>query len=94
MSNDRWATWQAERAGTNTAPAMRHVFALAVAVVVLALILAAGQHQASTPATVRPVDTPVCAELARLERHGFTTGAGYRATRAACQRARAEVSGP
>jgi hypothetical protein len=92
MSADRWPSWAAEAAGTNEQPAMRHVLLLAVVVVVLVAILGAGQAPASSsrPASI---DTPVCAEAARLARHGYATDYA-RATRAACQRARAAVPAP
>jgi hypothetical protein len=94
MARDRWATWQAEAAGTNTEPAMRHVLALAVATVLLATVLGAGSDSSPARTVERPASTPVCAELARLERHGVTTGGHYRAVRVACSRVRAAVPAP
>jgi hypothetical protein len=93
MTEDRWLRWQAEAAGTSPLPSIGAVLLAGLLAWLLALSLSSGQAPArSSPDRV--VDTPVCVELARLQRHGYTSGAHWRDTRAACRAARKAVSGP
>jgi hypothetical protein len=87
MTEDRWLRWQAEAAGTSPLPSIGAVLLAGLLAYVLALSLAAQPHSVSS-APERAAVTPVCVELARLQRHGVTSGAHWRDTRAACRAAR------
>jgi hypothetical protein len=88
--------WQAEMAGTAPGPTIATVLLIGLVLWLLANLAAATTPRAgaSSPATVRPADTPVCVERARLERHGVTTGSHYRAVRVACRRVLGEGAAP
>jgi hypothetical protein len=83
--------WIREQAPTYRGPTVAKVLAAGLVAWLLALSLQSQPTPASS-SPARSADTPVCAELARLTRHGYTSGSHYRATRAACVRARAELS--
>jgi hypothetical protein len=93
MAEDRWLRWQAEAAGTSPLPSIGSVLLAGLLAWLLAFTLAA-QPQPTASAPTRAAETPVCVELARLQRHGVSTGSHFRAVRVACQRARAEVATP
>jgi hypothetical protein len=63
MADDRWLTWQAEQAGTNSAPSIGAVLALlAVVALVLLALLTGPQATASGGGAEAPASTvPACA---------------------------------
>jgi hypothetical protein len=95
MTEDRWLRWQAEAAGTSPLPSIGAVLLAGLLAWLLAMTLAAQPRSVSSaPGRDRVVDTPVCVELARLQRHGVTSGAHWRDTRAACRAARKAAVAP
>jgi hypothetical protein len=83
---DRWSTWQAEMAGTNRAPSAGAALAL-FAVVALVLLALLAAPWTTTDSGGSGADSPVCVELARLERHGVDSGPSWRRVERLCREA-------
>lgn len=82
----RTPLWAHEAAGTKVGrPAIATVLTVGVLVWIGAQ-LAVG-YFADDPTPPRPVQSPACAEAARLAAHGVTDGASYTRARDACTRA-------
>jgi hypothetical protein len=64
------------------------VLALAVVVVLLGLVLSATAASRSGEQDGPRWQSPACAELQRLQRHGVSGGPSYRAVAPACREAR------
>jgi hypothetical protein len=62
MAGDRWATWQAEQAGTNHGPTAAGVLRLALLVVLVVLALQAIPTTDSGDQPTRPTTPPACAQ--------------------------------
>jgi hypothetical protein len=82
---DRWSSWQAEQAGTNRAPSAGAALALFAAVALVLLTLLAAPW--ATTDSGQRLDPPACVELARLERHGVSSGPSWRRVEQLCQEA-------
>jgi len=64
MPHDRYSTWQAEQAGTNSGPTIGQALALfaAIALVLLALIWSPAFATDSGAQPTRPTKPPACAQ--------------------------------
>ena len=82
MPEDRWPYWAAEQAGTNRLPSAASTLLL-FAVVTVILLGLLYRPDAAARETTR-VQSPACAEQARLERHGVHSGPSYRRAARAC----------
>jgi hypothetical protein len=91
---DRWTSWQAEAAGTSHEPTVIGSLLALVVIVLLALALLGGPQATAQGADRPTVEQPSCVELARLQKHGYTSGGYWRATRAACLEARKAAATP
>jgi hypothetical protein len=74
-------------AGAGSKAVPRTATVLTVAVLVLVGAQLAVKYFADDPTPPRPVQSPACAEAARLAAHGVTGGASYNRARDACTRA-------
>ena len=93
--SDRWTTWQAEQAGTNTEPSVLQAFLALLVVTLLAVALLGGPHAMATQrGQVGGFEAPSCVELARLDRVHAPHDRTYRATSLACSRSRQAPSTP
>jgi hypothetical protein len=82
----RMPLWAHEAAGTKVArPAIATVLTVGVLIWIGAQL--AVKYFADDPTPPRPVQSPACAEAARLAAHGVTDGASYTRARDACARA-------
>lgn len=81
--DDRWSIWAAEQTDTNGLPKLGTVLALATIVTLLLLGLLSGPE--ATADGGQRWQQPACAELARLERHGVSSGPSYRRVARACR---------
>ena len=86
MATSSVPVWAQEMSPHHRGPTGAGVLALAVVAVLLGLLLSAGAVTDSGQAESR-WRSPACAEQARLERHGTTSGPSYRRVTRACQTA-------
>jgi hypothetical protein len=82
MAADRYPRWAAEQAGTAYGPSVADVLVL-FAVVTLVLLGLLSGPEATADGGRWP--SPACAEQARLERHGATSGPSYARVVRACR---------
>jgi hypothetical protein len=81
----RLPLWAHEAAGTKVArPPIATVLTVGVLIWIFAQF--AVRYFADDPTPPRPVQSPACAEAARLAAHGVTDGASYARARDACAR--------
>jgi hypothetical protein len=76
--------WAQEMSPHHHGPTGVGVLALAIVAVLLGLILSAAAATDSNEVGTR-WQSPACAEQARLERHGVSSGPSYRRVARACQ---------
>jgi hypothetical protein len=78
--------WAQEMSPHHRGPTGAGVLALAVVAVLVAFLLQLGAANGSGPAgSGQRVQSPACAELARLERRGVHAGASWRRVDRACR---------
>jgi hypothetical protein len=87
--SDHLPTWAQEMGPGHRGPTIVGTLGLFAAGTALLLALLGGPAATSAqePATGARVDSPACAELWRLERHGVHSGASWRRVDRACQEA-------
>ena len=79
--------WAQEMSPNHRGPTGAGVLALAVVAVLLGLVLSATAASQRSEQDRPRWQSPACAELQRLQRHGVDSGPSYRAAARACQEA-------
>ena len=79
--------WAQEMSPYHRGPTGGGVLALAVVAVLLGLVLSATAASQPSEQDGRRWQSPACAELQRLQRHGVDRGPSYRAVARACREA-------
>jgi hypothetical protein len=79
--------WAQEMSSYHRGPTGGGVLALAVVAVLLGLVLSAGAASRPSKQEGPRWQSPACAELQRLQRHGVSSGPSYRAVARACREA-------
>jgi hypothetical protein len=80
--------WAQEMSPYHRGPTGAGVLALAVVAVLLGLVLSATSATEGSEQDGPRWQSPACAELQRLQRHGVSSGPSHRAVARACQEAR------
>ena len=76
--------WAREMSDSHRGPSARAVLFLAIVAVLFALWLQAAAADQPATGSGRQLDSPGCAEMLRLERHGVAEGSSYQRAVGAC----------